>query len=172
MHNDKMIQYVKRWADIQKRQADLDYEMSVLAKDIRGEFRSGEVGDQQFIGWCGLELGMLPNQAQDLLARAQAVAIVPDAKQWKRLGGHRALRHVVSLPKEDQKPVIMMALGTGGSVQSILRERGLIAPKQTPDYRSDAERLAEYVASLPDAPKYVRDIAARYVKARPSKRAA
>ena len=39
----------------------------------------------------------------------------------------------------------------------------MLAPKRAPDYKNDAERLAEYVASLPNPPKYIRDIAAKYV---------
>lgn len=169
MHNDKMIEYVKRWQDIQKRKADLDYETSVLARDIRSEFKPGEVGDQQFIGWCGLELGMLPQQATELLERAEAVSIVPDAKQWKRLGGSKALRHVVALPVKDRKPVIMQALGAGGDVRAVLRARGLAPPSDRPSYKSDAERLAEYVARLPDPPQYIRDIVEKYVQPKQQK---
>lgn len=172
MHNDKMIQYVKRWRDLQKRQADLDFEVSVLARDIRSEFKAGEVGDQQFLGWCGLELGMLPRQAKELLARGKAVSIVANARQWKRLGGSSVLKRVIEFPEPERRPIIQQALGSGGDLRAVLRDRGVAPLRQPPSYKTDAEQLAEYVASLPSAPKHIRDIVSKYVTSSKTKRAA
>lgn len=159
-----MIQYVKRWRDLAKRREDLDYETSALARDIRSEFQSGEVGDRQFIGWCEIELGLMPRQSHDLLARGTAAKIVPDEKQWRRLGGSKAIRCLIDVPDADRKTVIMEAIGSGGNVKAVLRSRGLLEPTKGYSYKTDAERLAEYVSSLPSPPKYIREIAARYVK--------
>ncbi len=164
MHNDKMIEFVKRWKNLQQRQADLDYEKAVLARDIRAEFKAGHLGDEQFVGWCDLELGMLPRQAHELLARADMLKSVPDQRQWKKLGGFAALKCIAMLPEPQRKQVVVQALGAGSDLRVVLRERGLLPPSDKPTYKTDAERLAEYAATLPNLPKYIRDIVAKYVQ--------
>jgi len=163
MHNDKLIIFLKRWREIEARQIDLDYAKSVLARDIRGEFTDGVSGDQAFVNWCGLELGMSVGKAQDLLSRAKMSKRVPDQNQWNRLGGFKGIRPVESLPEPEQRKVITQALGAKSTIESVLRGRGLIPnePKK-PDHKSDIEILANYVLKQKRVPRSVRVIAERY----------
>lgn len=135
MNNDKMIQFVKRWLDIERRQKDLDFERSKLSRDIRCEFPSGERGDEQFSNWCVNELGLTSWAAKELLTRAVAATVVPDERTWKMIGGFRAIRPLQDLTKTQQVTVLEAAKTSGRAPINIMRERGLI---QAPTPREPA----------------------------------
>ena len=125
MNKDKTFQFQQRWVELEKKQANLDFERSVLAKDIRAEFPAGELGDQAFINWCDIELNLPAAGAKELLTRATAVQIVPDAKTWNQVGGYRSIRHLQDLPKREQVNVLESAKSTGRAILNIVKERGL-----------------------------------------------
>lgn len=126
MNNDKMIRFVKRWREIEQRQRDLDFERSKLARDIRDEFDKGDRGDDLFVNWCTVELGITAFAAKELLTRATAVTVVPDERTWKMIGGYRAIRPLQDLPKRHQVDVLEAAKSSGRAPINIMRERGLI----------------------------------------------
>lgn len=131
MNNDKMIRFVKRWREIEQQQKDLDFQRSVLARDIRAEFGKGDTGDEQFINWCAVELGITAWAAKELLTRAVAATVVPDERTWKMIGGYRAIRPLEELPKRHQVDVIEAAKASGRAPVTIMRERGLIKAPET-----------------------------------------
>lgn len=133
MTNEKMLQFVKRWRDIEAQQKDLDFNRSKLARDIRGEFDKGDRGDDQFVNWCVAELGTTVWGAKELLTRAVAATVVPDERTWKMIGGYRAIRPLQDLPKRHQVDVLEAAKVSGRAPINIMRERGLImAPEPVP----------------------------------------
>lgn len=126
MTNDKMIAFVKRWQEIERQQKDLDFSRSKLARDIRNEFDKGDRGDDQFVNWCTVELGITAWQAKELLTRAVAATVVPDERTWKMIGGYRAIRPLQDLARRDQVAVLESAKSSGRAPINIMRERGLI----------------------------------------------
>ncbi len=168
MHNDKMIQFVKRWRDLDKRQADIDHERSTLCREIRSQFDSGPTGDDKFLDWCALELGLPLGPAQDALSRAAASKVVPDSATWKKLGGFRQIRHVAAISdKRQQVAVLEAAKASGKAISTIIRERSGDSPERI-NPRADAEALAAYVEGLAAAitalnvPKHITAIVERY----------
>jgi hypothetical protein len=78
VNNDKMIQFVKRWREIERLQKNIDFDRGQLARGIRAEFEKGARGDEQFRNWCVVEIGMTAYGARELLLMAVAASVVPD----------------------------------------------------------------------------------------------
>lgn len=145
MKNDKMIQFVKRWRDLERRQKDLDFERSVFARDLRAEFEPGRLGDDEFVNWCVVELGLTAAQARsEFLPRAQAAIAVPDVGTWNQLGGFRQTRHLVGLTKKQQVDVVQAAKVSNKVITTVRRERGL---NGAPPISKPAPRVWQPVAT-------------------------
>lgn len=134
---------------------------------MRAEYPTGKPGDEKFFGWLETELGIAPGHSQELLSLAAAARIVPDADTWNRVGGGKQVLKLLPLPPREQVAVLEAAKVESKAIQTVIREREIangtrVAPPPRPDYRTDAEQLAAYVADLPRVPKYIREILARY----------
>lgn len=125
MNSGKMMEFIKRWREIEQTQKAIDFERSVLARDIRAEFPDGDEGDKKFTDWCAHQLGLTVTGANELLLRATAAVIVPDEKTWNVVGGYRSIRHLQDLPKRDQVNVLEAAKSTGKAILNLVKERGL-----------------------------------------------
>ena len=170
MKQDKLLELIARWRELQTAQRDLDAERSRWCQDLRAEFPAGDVGDRAFAKWLDVELGIAAGPAGELLDRARAAAIVPDAKTWSAIGGFRGARHLIGLSKKDQVAVVDQAKAEARAISSVIRERGLGPERPARPNVPDVVVLAEYVVSLDGVPKRVREIAERY--ARSAKRSA
>lgn len=178
MNNSKMIQFVKRWREIERQTKDLDYQRSVLARDIRAEFSDGNVGDEQFIKWCDVELGLNAAAACELLTRARAVQVCADEKTYTRVGGFKAVRHLITVGKREQVAVLEAAKSQHKNVLTVVRERekaraatlpanANTSTKPVMRYSSfeDAKALAVFVDKhCKDMPAHIRTIVGRYVE--------
>lgn len=154
MNNDKLIQFVKRWRDIESRQKSVDYDRSRLASDIRHEFPSGDVGDKKFVNWCAVELGLSEGQSKELLLRAVAFAVVPDEKTYNNVGGYKAIRHLQDLSKRDQVNILEAAKTSGRAILSVVKERGLAPktiPATVPPARAPVKPYKPFVSESPTA---------------------
>jgi len=123
----KTFQFQQRWRALEKSQRDLDFAKAQFARELRAEFPSGKTGDGEFIWWCETELGLTEGQVRaELLARAAAIAVVPDEKTWTQVGGFKAIRKIAEVPaRRDQVAVIEAVKASGKAVTTVLRERGL-----------------------------------------------
>ncbi len=176
MTNDKMIQFLKRWRQLETQQRDLEFARSEWARDVRGEFVAGKAGDEQFAEWCSTELGLSRGQVYgDLLMRVSAIALVPDEKTWKVVGGLKAIAQVRDLPRREVLAVIECVKVTGKSVRTVMRERrGDATPIRSRQpigsplgtktaERADLEALAAYIARTgKNVPHDIVLIVARY----------
>jgi ribosomal protein S18 len=187
MTNDKMIQFVKRWREIERAQKDIDFTRSELARDIRAEFPRGDNGDQQFTNWCVNELGLTAFAVKELLLRAVAATVVPDERTYKMVGGFKAIRPMQDLTKSQQVIVLEAAKAQSKAPRTIMKERGLLqsmpvtparvtpvlpapvldrtanhnAPKS--EHERDAEVLARYIAKTGrDIPRDIMALIAKY----------
>lgn len=166
MNNDKMIQYVKRWQQLERKSKELDYERSVFAKELRSEFGN----DAQFIKWCADELGLTATRSSDLLLRATAAKAVPDASTWSRIGGFREIGALAAVPdRKTQIHIIESAKSTGKGIRTLIRENVTHEPpppRTTP--ARDAEELARFIVqNVPEdrLTENIRAVVARYVRA-------
>lgn len=167
MDSGKMVRFIERWRDLEKRQKDLDYERSVFARDLRAALPS----DAAFTKWCVAEIGLAEPAAQDLLLRAIAAKVVPDVTVWKRVGGFREIRAVAALPRREQVNVLETAKFTGQSIRSIVRglqnkgDEPVELRRASPS--ADAQTLAHFVMEhVPQGrltPK-IKAVLARYVR--------
>jgi hypothetical protein len=167
MHNDVMIKYVKRWQELVRKQRDIDYERSVFAKDLRGEFGT----DARFVKWCQEELRLTKVQAEELLLRADLAKTVGTEETWKKVGGFGALRAVEALPIAKRRHVIEVAKTTGKSIRTLVRESDKRSPAPAEPLRrsspqDDASRLAQFILEhVPDAKitATIRAVMSRYI---------
>jgi hypothetical protein len=172
MHSAKLVHFVERWRDLERRRKDLDFDRAQFARELRAEFGS----DREFGNWCRTELSLQEPQIRDLLVLATAAKTVPDLAVWKRIGGSKEIRKVAALPtKREQVAAIETAKSTGQSIGSIVRARQAITsvpedtkplPRRSPV--ADAELLARHILrtqSVKDLPQLVRAAIDRYIPA-------
>lgn len=147
MNNARMIDFVKRWRSIERRQKDLDFERSAWARDLRAECES----DRDFVEWCQREAGMSEPVARELLARVAAASIVTDAKTWDTLGGFAQVRSLAALPTKRAKvDAIEAAKSTGLRLSTIVRRSVPspdIAPTKAITAKEDAAVLAKFIVA-------------------------
>jgi hypothetical protein len=176
VNNSKMIQFVKRWRELESKAKDLDYQRSVLARDIRAEFPKGSDGDEAFTKWCEVELGLFVAAACELLTRARAIEVCADESTYARVGGFKAVRHVITLNKREQVAVLEAAKSQHKNVRTIVRERETARAANLPANTNikpvlrfstfeDAKALAAFVDKhCKDMPSHIRAIVGRYVE--------
>jgi len=163
MKQSKMLEFLKQWKSIERRQKDLDYEVSQWAAAVRAEFPGGKAGDKQFSGWLSLELGIPAERQGELLERATSFQIVPDPQQWQALGGYVQIRKLVPLDRTERVAVIGAAKASGYRISTIVRQRE--SREVTHRALPDVVLLAEFVESLGDVPDEIRELARKYVRA-------
>lgn len=189
MTTDKLHTFVKRWNQLAKAQADLDYQKSVYAKDLRAEFGT----DASCVKWCEAHLNLTEYQAKELLDRAAAVKVISDPKVWAQVGGSRGfenIRPMLKYPKKEQVAIVEAAKVEALQIPSIIRKRHpepvqvtkptsrgsspIIARPVTTRKMSDADLLAKWIAenaaSLPMTPE-LENVVRMYVPTFTAKRA-
>lgn len=187
MNSGKLVRFIERWRELERQTKDLDFQRSVFARDLRKEFAAGSAGDDQFTKWCETELGLNAAAACELLTRARAVEVCADEKTYARVGGFKAVRHVIALPKRAQVEVIEAAKSQHKNVLTVVRERekaknqntpaaSKVASSTAPTLRyssfADAKALAEFIHEhCEDMPASIRTIVGRYVDAKGKKAA-
>lgn len=184
MNNERSMEFMRRWRELERDSARIDYERSVLSAEIRSEFSDGTSGDVEFQKWCEVEFSLNQFKSYELLCRARCIKVVSDEKVWRLCGGFRGIRLIIDLPVEVQVSVIEAVKQTGKSPRTVMKEMGLI-PSGTkifhasPDERtarlqSDAIALAEFIAKTigDGAPSDIRSVIDRYVSVRIKRRAA
>lgn len=163
MKQSKMLEFIRQWKGLERRQKDLDFERSRWCAELRAEFLSGDAGDKAFVKWLEVELGLPTERQEELLDRAAAFAVVPDPQQWRELGGFVQTKKLVPLDKKEQVAVIGAAKATGYRISTIVRQR---ESRPTVSHVPDVVLLAEFVEQLPDAPEDLRTLARKYIRAR------
>lgn len=176
MNNAKMIQFVKRWRALEKEQSSLDYRKGEWAKDVRNECGS----DEKFIKWCETEIGLTELQSRKLIERIAVLRLVPDEATHTRLGGHKKIAPVLSLPTQRERvSVIEAAKAECKAIVTVVNERRRVAlgiPE--PERRSpltDATRLAAFILARIEPSKIppdLNEVIRRYVAATDAKKAA
>lgn len=163
MHRDETFAFIKRWNDLERAGRELDFARSEWARDLRSKWGNGERGDEEFVKWCEVEIGLAITGAHELLDRALAAKIVPDRKTWDRVGGFQQVRQLVPLAPSDRVSVLEAAKSTHRNVRSVLKERGLVERQERANPFRDAQTLAEYIVSLGiDVPRNVSSVINRY----------
>jgi len=164
MKQSKLLEFIRQWKSIERRQKDLDYERSRWCHDVRAEFGSGPSGDKLFCEWLAIELSLPPDRGAECLSRAEAFKIAPDSRTWDLLGGYRQIGKLVPLDKRERVAVIGAVQASGYRIETVLRQRNSkpVVSAGTPDI----VLLAEFVESLDNVPEQLREIARHYVRAR------
>lgn len=157
MNIDKTHKHRKIFAQLLKEQKNLDYRISVAARDLRDDCAS----DREFIKWLDAEFGLNEIKACELLDRAAAVSVVSEADDWKELGGFEKIRPVLAFPKREQAAIVKEAKAEVLKIPTVIRRRHppvpvvpmkrdttVEMPKLRPTSRklSDAEVLAQWIA--------------------------
>lgn len=178
MNKDQAFAFRKRWNELLRIKKDVEHRIAILCLSMRNACKS----DDDFIRWCGIELGQSDVEAHRMLLQADAVRILPDASQWERAGNLNHIAKIATLPKREQVAVLQQSKLQGRKVISIMRERNLITPikpaaipAQVKKRISDVALLAKYIAEhLPNArlPSDVQTIVLMYVPSFGRKRAA
>lgn len=149
MNIDLTHKHRKVFAQLLREQKNLDYRMSVAARDLRADCAS----DAAFIKWLDTEFGMSPGQAKELLRRAAAVKVVPTADDWNALGGFSKIEPVLEFPKREQAQIINTAKVEARSIPSVIRAIRPISPsnpapgptKSERKQMRDAELFAKFI---------------------------
>ena len=162
----KSVELISRRNDINKRQSEIDFELSKWCGDARAQFKEGEPGDNDFMRWCACEFGDTVLKQKELLLRAKALAIVPDRTVQKKLHGFREVRHLVEVEPRLRQPIISEALSNGNTVRSVMRSRGIISEHRV-SYEDDARLFAEFIdgCGVRPPPK-VKEALKRYIPQR------
>ncbi len=177
--NDQMIGFVKRWRTLEDTRRQYEYDLASLMSEIRGCFLPGSSGDDKFLKWVQEELRQNEGQAQELLRRARAVVIVPEASTWDA-HGTRAVLKLAELPKYQRAAVLNRVSSTGYALSTVIRQvaapatRPAAALNQRPAMRlstqaqavrRDAVSLATFIHNLQDVdvPDAVMAVVQRYV---------
>lgn len=173
LHPDDTHRFIKRWAELVTREKDLDWDRSVFCRDLRAKFSVGHAGDDAFLNWLDVELGHKAGAAEELLERAQSIAVVQDHKTWKRVGGFRGVRQLLPLKQSDRVSVLEVAKSQSKAIGTVVRERGLkptVVEQDLPRRREtrdpDVVFLAKYIAALDGVPPVVMEVALRYAQDR------
>lgn len=175
MSTDKIKNFMKRWRDLQDRRKQLDFEVAILARDMRAEFEDGEKGDRDYIAWLRRELGLTSPHAKAMLDRARMVARIVDAKLWTSLGGFAQIRALDDLAPAQASEVLELARSTGKTVRAAMRD--IATPVERPpsicaDAREDARELAQFISfTAKEIPPGIAALVERYT-ARRRRRAA
>ena len=170
MKQAKLLEFIKQWKSIERRQKDLDYERSSWCAAVRGEFPIGSKGDKQFGEWLSVELGIAPDHQEECRARAAAFSIVPDEQQWQSLGGYVQIRKLIPLDKTERVAVIGAVTASGYRISTVVRQRE--SKDVTHHATPDIVVFAEFIESLDGVPDELRELARKYVRARALKVAA
>jgi hypothetical protein len=160
----KLLEFIKRWKELELRQKELDYERSRWCADLRAEFPVGKAGDRAFCEWLSLELGIPAERQEECLSRAAAFAIVPDKQEWESLGQFTQIRKLIPLDRRERVAVIGAAKSTGYRIGTVVRQR---ESKDTTHHPPpDIVLLAEGIEAWGDAPDELRQIARKYIRAK------
>ena len=162
----------KEWLDLERSARDLEFRRVAFARKVRQRFAGGANGDRQFKDWCIVNLKMDENAAALMITLAIAGGVFKDAVELKNAGGERALPLISTADPAEQESILRTAKAQAFTVTTIWNRRnaGKAPTRRTPAW--DAQRLAEWIArNVPNAPKPVREIVARYVRIEPKARA-
>lgn len=143
----------------------IDYKKSVLAHGFRAKMPNGAKGDAAFLEFCAVSANLQHNQGEELLNRAKLVALVPDERAYRDVGGYDALVRTVGMTPSAQRATIEQAIRECKTIVTLVREAsGTSRPRVSP--WADAKALAEYVvrtAGRRGLPADVAAIASRYL---------
>lgn len=163
MNAEKLINYVKRFRNLEARKKDLEHDYNVLCREVRSEYPDGARGDAMFDKFLETEFQLGAYERREFLLRAVTANVVPDKETLKRIGGFRSVVHVIALSKKEQIEVLKTVTSSNKSIVTVMRERGHYAtPKKGP---SDAEVLAQFVVDrCRNLPDNIREIVERQLK--------
>ena len=147
MQSGKLVEFVKRWRELQAQTRALDFAKSKFAHDLRSEFPAGFTGEEQFTTWCATELGLGRSGQLELVIRAMSIDILSDEKTYKAIGGFNQIRKLSHVPASDRVACIQVAKNTGKRLSGVIRERGHVTAHDRPTYKLDAEALARFMNS-------------------------
>lgn len=159
MKPDKIFDFKQRWNELERETRALEYKRCRWAFDVREEFPFNKAGDEAFAKWLHDHVGLNSTQAEEMAHRALAIRIVPDERDFKKLGDWRQIRSVGEMvhTKTERIAVFEAAKASGQSLHAVLKARGHW-PKPTDDrsptpvaiepidHDSDAKVLASFIA--------------------------
>lgn len=164
MKPSRMLELIKEWKALERRDRDLDFDLSKWSAALRSEFAPGPSGDKACAQWLDVELALPASKKEEVMARAAAFAVVPDATQWNSLGGFVQVRHLMPLDKRERVAVLEAAKTSGYRITTIIRNRQ--SPTAAVSRPSDVQVLAEFVEQLAEVPSHIREVARRNVRAK------
>jgi len=88
---DRKTRFISRWKKLVNEQNGLDYEVGILANEVREEFPDGASGNRQFRDWVVEHFGITGSRARKLLEAAKGVRLFPDKAIWVKVGGWQTI---------------------------------------------------------------------------------
>ena len=186
-NSEIFVELRKCWQRLLRKEKDVAFERAVLSKDTRDACGT----DHRFLMFMKSIVGFTDHQAREELLRAQAAAIVPDAKTWENLGGHNQILQVRPFDKRERVAILEAAKSSGRSISVVIKDRHPELAKKNENEKSDiatpiqkkqmkdVEKLARVIvdnaASLPELSPDVVEIVRLYFPSfsqRPRKKAA
>lgn len=176
--NDQLIGFVKRWRELEETRKQYEFALATLMREIRACFASGQSGDDKFVTWVCEELRQNESQARELLRRAHAAQVVPDAATWSEHGA-RAVYRLAELPAPKRASALSQAKSTGYALTTVLN-RMANGPAASPSLglrqsqtlsttvtlntvTRDATTLADYIRLIsPTIPSHIAKVLDRY----------
>ncbi len=130
---EQIALFAKRLAALEKSQKDIDFNLSVWARDLLDALG----GTKEFIQFCEVEFAMDERKALGFHRRALAVRLVADAATWNELKGFEQIgelfRDNLPIKRTEQIAIINAAKAETRTIVNVLKRRGHIPAGRPPD---------------------------------------